>query len=273
MADVRAKFVPPTISLKSFNCPTCGALAKQFWFFPHLDPLQKDEVPRVFVDEDVMKFAEQAKKGGDEDERKEHARVIALLKTVVKGAPVIERRRESESCYYNLLNVSVSQCYNCDAPAIWIRDHLAWPRIGGGPLPNPDIPDEARRDYEEASAILALSPRGAAALLRLAIQRLCMFLGEKGANLNDDIGSLVARGLDKRVQQALDVVRVVGNNAVHPGQIDLGDNGEVAHKLFDLVNLIAEIMISQPKHVSAMFDGLPEGARKGIEQRDKTKKD
>ena len=87
----------------------------------------------------------------------------------------------------------------------WVFDQTVWPRQGIAPLPNPDTPEDIRRDYEEASTILDLSPRGAAALLRLAVQKLCAHLGEKGKNINDDIAALVAKGLDPRVQQALDV--------------------------------------------------------------------
>jgi hypothetical protein len=116
--------------------------------------------------------------------------------------------------------------------------------------------------------ILDLSPRGAAALLRLGIQKLCKHLGETGENLNADIAALVKKGLDVRVQRALDVVRVIGNNAVHPGHIDLRDDRATAEKLFGLVNLIAELMISQPKHVQELYESLPEDARKAIERRD-----
>ncbi|OQW39268.1 MAG: hypothetical protein A4S12_02345 [Proteobacteria bacterium SG_bin5] len=123
-------------------------------------------------------------------------------------------------------------------------------------------------DYEEAGTLLQLSPRGAAALLRLSIQKLCKELGEKGRNIDDDIAALVKKGLDPRVQQALDVVRVIGNNAVHPGQIDLRDDRATAEKLFGLVNLIAEIMISQPKHVADMYESLPQNARDAIKRRD-----
>ncbi len=105
-------------------------------------------------------------------------------------------------------------------------------------------------------------------MLRLSVQKLCKHLGEAGANINEDIAALVKKGLDVRVRQALDVVRVIGNNAVHPGKIDLRDDRATAERLFGLVNLIAEIMISQPKHVSDMFASLPEGARKAIETRD-----
>jgi len=37
------------------------------------------------------------------------------------------------------------------------------------------------------------------------------------------------------------------------------------------VNLIAEQMISQPAHVKAMFDSLPETTKQQIEKRDKPK--
>ncbi len=146
---------------------------------------------------------------------------------------------------------------------------MIWPVRGNAPPANPDLPAAIRADYDEAATIADLSPRGAAALLRLAPQKLCASLGGKGENINDDIAHLVTGGLDMRVQQALDVVRVVGNNAVHPGQIDLKDDRATVGKLFALINLIAEIMISQPKHVSEMFEGLPEGAKAAIAKRDR----
>ena len=61
--------------------------------------------------------------------------------------------------------------------------------------------------------------------------------------------NLVKKRLSLKVQQSLDIVRVIGNKAVHPGEIDFKDNAEIANKLFHLVNIIANEMITQPKDI------------------------
>jgi hypothetical protein len=94
-------------------------------------------------------------------------------------------------------------------------------------------------------------------------------LGESGKNINDDIASLVKKGLPVQIQKALDIVRVVGNESVHPGQIDLNDNQEIANKLFDLINIIAQVMITQPKEISALYENIiPDDKKEAIEKRD-----
>jgi len=146
---------------------------------------------------------------------------------------------------------------------------MVYPEESGVQPPNPDLNEDIQSDYSEAKVIVNKSPRGAAALLRLCIQKLCTQLGEKGENINDDIANLVKKGLPARIQQALDTVRMIGNEAVHPGQIDLKDDRDTALKLFKWVNLIANVMITEPKEVEELYETLPEPKRKAIEERDK----
>ena len=119
---------------------------------------------------------------------------------MAQGRPFLEPHRGTID--NNLLNVSLSLCYSCNDVAIWIYDRLVWPQRGEAPLPNPDLPEHILRDYDEAGTILDLSPRGAAALLRLGVQQLCEHLGEKGKDINEDIASLVKKGLDVQAAAA-----------------------------------------------------------------------
>ena len=90
-------------------------------------------------------------------------------------------------------------------------------------------------------------------------------------NLNRDIGELVKRGLPAPAQKALDVVRVTGNNLVHPGQIEVGDDPTVVDKLFKLVNIIVEKMVADLAELEALFDKLPPGQKEPVARRDGSK--
>ncbi|MBK8367576.1 MAG: DUF4145 domain-containing protein [Bacteroidetes bacterium] len=172
--------------------------------------------------------------------------------------------------HYTLRNTMTAKCEHCNEISFWINSRMVYPMTGNVEMANPDLPDHIKSDYNEAKNILNISPRGAAALLRLAVQKLCIHLGEKGKNINDDIESLVKKGLPRTMQQALDSVRVVGNHAVHPGTIDLNDKIEIAYALFGFVNIICEVLISQPKKIQEYYDkNIPEGIKQKIEERDK----
>jgi hypothetical protein len=162
----------------------------------------------------------------------------------------------------------ISSCQRCKFPTIWFGDKIVFPISSTAEPPNSDLPADIARDYEEAQNISSLSPRGAAALLRLAIQKLCKHLGQSGSNINNDIKALVSAGLPSKVQEALDSVRVIGNEAVHPGELDLRDDRETASKLFRLVNFIAQKMITEPKEIDEIYGALPADKREGIRRRD-----
>lgn len=258
------KIVQPSVSLTAFNCPHCGALAKQFWFDAHASgKIEKSPLPNIVDDDTFDKLS-----NGDFDDENTKKRVIRWAGRMRSERPFLND--ESASVYNALTahNVSFSRCFNCKELSVWIYDRLVFPRHGEAPPPNPDLPDEIKRDYLEGSAILSASPRGAAALARLVIQKICIHLGMPGENINSDIKGLVANGLDVRIQKALDAVRVVGNNAVHPGQMDLRDNRDMAENLFRLINLVAEKTISEPKQVDEFYDQLPDTLRKAIAARD-----
>ncbi len=167
---------------------------------------------------------------------------------------------------------AASQCERCKEFALWRNTKMIYPNATTAPLPEEDMPDEIKEDFNEARQVFPISSRSSAALLRLVIQKLCKHLGYPGKDINDDIGKMVAKGLDSSIQQAFDAVRVIGNETVHPGQIDLRDDPDTALQLFNLVNFIIQEMITKPRRVQEIYNKLPQGKLQQIEQRDKRSK-
>lgn len=171
--------------------------------------------------------------------------------------------------YFDLEDTECCKCVKCQNISIWKNGKMIFPEQQPIVIPHSDLPNNIKSYFDEALSIFYKSPRGATALLRLAIQQLMSELGEKGNNINEDIKSLVSKGLPIKIQQALDYCRVIGNNAVHPGEINIDDTPEIAEVLFKMINFIIEEMITKPKEVDELYNLLPESARLAIDKRDK----
>lgn len=254
---------PPSISATAFDCPHCGAFTTQHWYKLHADRIGENERVPSFPD---LEARDQIVKA-ENLEADQRERLLLWIDKILAGLVFLERNRNGAYVYNNVGNLHLSECYNCKKIAVWVHGNLAFPAQRAGVLPNSDLPDELVADFDEARAIVGSSPRGAAALMRLVVQKLCAHLGEKGKNIDDDIASLLSKGLNPLVQKALDVVRVIGNEAVHPGTIDLKDDRDTALRLFGLVNAIADQMLTHPKSVKEMYGQLPTGKLEAIEAR------
>jgi hypothetical protein len=257
-------YVPPSINETGFNCPHCGVLTSQEWHGLHSSKIDNETRTPFVPDQEWIAVV------SDDREMQEGSKA-ALTKwanNMQTGLVFFEERREASYSRVDVNNLWLSACYNCTKISVWIKDRLVFPASREADAPNQDMPEDVIRDFEEARTIVGKSPRGAAALLRLCIQKLCIFLGEKGSKIDADIASLVKKGLNPIVQRSLDVVRVVGNDSVHPGTMDLNDDRDTALKLFKLVNLIAEQMISVPKSIDSLYESLPAGKREAIARRD-----
>lgn len=166
-------------------------------------------------------------------------------------------------------DITIGKCTHCNKDTIWLKKKLIYPSFSPVQQPHKDMPASVKEYYCEAADIVYKSSRAACAMLRLAVQQLCIELGLTGKNLNTDISYLVSMGLPVHTQQALDIVRVIGNNAVHPGHISYFDDESTARALFSLVNHIVEKMISEPKEIGSLFSLLPKDVVDQIKSRDK----
>jgi len=164
--------------------------------------------------------------------------------------------------------VWLAECYSCKKITIWHDRELVYPISSNAPPPNPDMPEDVLKDFNEARLLLPLSPRACCALLRLCVEKIANILIPSNASLNDKIKQLVANGLDESIQQALDSIRVIGAESIHHLQMDLRDDQDTASALFGIVNLIVESTISRAKKVKSIYDKLPASAKEAIQKRD-----
>ena len=246
-----------TMDASAFICPYCGAMAQQRWFNVFASGMADGMVPNA---PDADRTAQLRK------QHKDDANVIAFLDARTSRTPALIGDPVT-GAKLTVGNVFLSRCVVCTEKAVWLRDRVIWPARELKVRPNPDLPPDVRQDFEEASAIADASPRSAAALLRLAIEKICKHLGKSG-KIDTMIAALVAEGLSTKIQRALDVVRVVGNESVHPGEMNIRDDAETVRALFELVNIIAETMISEPKRIDRLFLSLPANKLEGIRNRD-----
>lgn len=259
----------PALGSPAFTCPHCRAFTQQTWFAF----IAKHSDEPHYYDVEKIKTALEEQRASSEPNKGAMLLYEKLAKAIDSETPgLIGVDGSWPSGSHNVWNMHASVCCACQLETLWIARKIVYPdNITDVDPPNDDLPEDLKRDYTEAASVINKSPRAAAALMRLIIQKLCSHILQRSGDVNEMIGQLVAEGLNVRIQRALDVVRVIGNEAVHPGVMDLRDDADTAQKLFRLVNLISDAMISQPKQIDAMYEGLPSAKLEGIRQRDAPK--
>lgn len=171
---------------------------------------------------------------------------------------------------YKISEYRVSCCEGCRDVAIWRNKKLIHPPAGLVQPPISEMPDDIKTIYDEAHDIVRRSPRSACVLLRLCVQLICEAKKADGGNLNSQIGYLVKKGMDERIQKALDAVRVIGNNASHERIMYMDDTEKIAIRLFGLVNSISDWAFRQDTQLDEIYDNLPSDSAEAIEKRDKS---
>lgn len=226
---------PPNLGRASFTCPHCGAYAHQ----EQIRLMESSETQSRWIDHDRLRGT----------------RCAACARDVL---------------WWRFVDDDEVSAYD-DEDDLY---SAVWPPVSIAPESHPEMPDDVRTLFSEAGDVGARSPRAAAALLRLALEALLREVAPEAQRPNDAIGVLVGRGLEEELQQAMDVVRIHGNQAVHtPGEVQLDEKAESLPLMFELINLIVERMIAQPKRVKGLYSMLPDGAKKSIDLRNQRARD
>jgi len=246
-------YIAPKYELSAFNCPHCNAYAEQYWSNLLSDP---EEFSQKFNNLIQYLISQRI------DTSQFRGYFTDLL---------IDWSSELGKCLVR--DAKVATCNHCENISFWIKQKMIFPNMITVPLAHQDMPTNVKELYDEARLVSSLSPRSAATLLRVSLERLTENLGEATGNLNARISRLKAKGLPEQVIKVLDLVRIYGNDGAHSNQMDMDeqDTPEIVNKLFWMVNYIVEKVITEPDEINAMFKQLPESKIKAIENRDNNK--
>ncbi len=257
----------PMLGKVSFACPhsNCRTLAHQTWYSPYGVRYAQSNNPSP-VDVDSLYVIVH----GDKDAGSKILFNAQITKMI--NGEMFFNGDSSAFVGIKIANLFVSSCEACKKLAVWKNNKILWLALRADVPPHPDMPTAILADYEEAATIVDVSPRGACALLRFCVQKLCIELGYPGKDLNSDIGKMVAeKGLSVGVQQALDIVRVIGNSAVHPLEMFGPGDKDTALMLFEILNNIVDRVIAEPLRMEKIYSHLPPGKREQIVRRDAPK--
>lgn len=125
--------------------------------------------------------------------------------------------------------------------------------------PNEDLTNEQKQLFNEAKDIFDKSPKAAGALLRCVIERILRdkFQGKLGQSLLGKIlnDEEVKKELGGELIEMCNACKLIGNDAAHSSLIIYEDESkQEVELLFELINAIAEELLSKPRKRQEMLD-------------------
>lgn len=165
-------------------------------------------------------------------------------------------------------NSMIGTCRNCDKLTIWLGDDydeksMVYPTTGNAKLPNEYMPEYIQKDYCEARDIVSRSPRAACVLLRLCIEKICDEQEAEGDSLAKKIEKMMEKGISLEINDAFTSVRIIGNDAAHPREINLADDIDTATMLFDIVNYIVEDIYAKQARIKEIGEHVSKNKSTG----------
>lgn len=241
-----------------------GELGARDWIAPDLSSSQSvvRYVPKMWITQEGVNYPGPGKSAFDCPHCGAFAQQISANKVSTAGQILGHGQTQDSGVWTG------TRCVRCEQTVIWRDDEMMYPAGRIGPRASSDMPADALKLYEEARAVGGQSPRSAAALLRLATEVLVNGLDPAAGTLYQKIGRLQERGLAQQIVDALDVLRVIGNNAVHPGEIVMSEQPETVGALFAVLNHVVTEVVTKEREIRQLKKLLPEDARAAIERRD-----
>lgn len=171
--------------------------------------------------------------------------------------------------------LAANRCPTCEQATVWFEVG-SWRTFGNGWVPDHGsavgrwvypagasrpldarIPDDIRKEFAEAEAVLAVSPNASAALSRRVLQRLLReHAGVTGRNLEKEIDAFLETSPPSHIAGALHDVRGIGNTGAHGTYDEAGtifdvSDDEAAYTLETVHGLLDFLIVAPAKTAEA----------------------
>ncbi len=113
MNDTRRKYVEASVRETAFNCPHCGVLTTQYWYSIYADSLPAKTPPVIITKESFGQL-----NFGQIEDVETKKKFVSWAEKMLVGRPFIEANATYRA--YDVHNLTMSRCYECDELAIWI---------------------------------------------------------------------------------------------------------------------------------------------------------
>ena len=181
------------------------------------------------------------------------------------------------SCSSHLVGYSISDQYvDHEIVKKYEKDkegiEFLWPATTA-PILDSEIPEEWRKLYSEAYIIQDLSPRASVVLGRACLELLLRkYSGIKGKNLYEMIDEIIKAGvlnsepISSRIQRILNLIRKLGNKAVHVEDTSDGELRKVdpiiSKNILELLPQLFEHLVLTPKKQDQLAEELEKFVKK-----------
>lgn len=259
-------YEPPSPSKTAFSCPYCLTKTTQYWF--QLFAVERDR-SGLYTAETWQMAIEEEEAAGRLDDKTRALFERWILEAKNRRLRILDGSAGENQAYgYEVEALRLSRCMECHEITIWLDQKMVWPDQQIDHRAHEMMPPTAREEFDEAAKVFRDSPRAGCALLRTCLEKICADRGHIKGTLFARAGSLVSEMSSLHGRQAVDIVRVFGNESIHPGKMEANDIAENAERMFDAINLIVEEVYDRPARFSQLFEKLSPSQRREIERRD-----
>jgi hypothetical protein len=128
MTAGREKYTAPSITLTAFNCPHCHVFTTHTWYSSHAEPIGRNKTPTLITPQEHADQNFDLIEGAED-----RARLQNYFKKLSLRRPFLWSKQKHIDFQFD--NVSISLCYDCLEPAIWVADRIMWPAYNEAPAP------------------------------------------------------------------------------------------------------------------------------------------